>query len=225
MGAFTAIAAGIGGVASAVIGAKAAKKAGKIQEAANLEAIEEQRAAREESRVRLEGAEENFQPFLESGQDANNILRRLLTTGDTVENFEELSPGFNFRKQQGEEALENAQRQKGLSLSGGAIEEFIDFNQGQASDEFGSFIKRLFGLSEQGRGAAGSIADIAGADAAGISATGVNISNILSGTGKAKADAKLAGANAITSGINTGVNNLIALEQQQGLLEVLGQGT
>ena len=50
----------------------------------------------------------------------------------------EQDPGYQFRQAEGEKALQRGASAKGLSLSGGALKDLSRFNQGLASEEYGS---------------------------------------------------------------------------------------
>jgi len=63
------------------------------------------------------------------------------------------SPGYQFRMDQGNKALERMAAARGLSLSGRTLQEAADFNQGLASQEYGNWWNRVSGLAGSGQAA------------------------------------------------------------------------
>ncbi len=64
----------------------------------------------------------------------------------------EQDPGYQFRQQQGEQAINRANSARGGRASGRAMKELSSFNQGLASQEYGNFANRRaqeFGASQQ----------------------------------------------------------------------------
>ena len=52
------------------------------------------------------------------------------------------SPGYQFRVNQGNQALQNSAAAKGLTRTGGTLKDFIDYNQNFASQEYGQEFNR-----------------------------------------------------------------------------------
>lgn len=57
----------------------------------------------------------------------------------------EADPGYQFRLQEGEKALERAASARGVNTSGRTLKDFIRFNQGMAADEYGRAYGRRYG--------------------------------------------------------------------------------
>lgn len=210
MGLSTALSIG-GSIASGLIGSKSAKSAASASAAATDAAIAEQRAARQQARSDLT-------PFRETGVDAVNFLKKIFLDGGTLDpNLITKSPGFQFRKSEGEKALNNAQIARGNLLSGRGIKEALRFNQDFASNEFGNFINRIFGLSEQGRGAASASAGVS-------TGSGNAIASLLANQGNTEANAILNASNATRGGISSGINNYLALDYQNRFLDRIRPG-
>ena len=57
----------------------------------------------------------------------------------------EADPGYQFRLQEGERALERAASARGVNTSGRTLKDFIRFNQGMATDEYGRAYGRQYG--------------------------------------------------------------------------------
>lgn len=162
-------------------------------------------------------------PFRDNGLAGQNRLMDLLglsgnTTaagyGSASKNFGmsdfNADPGYQFRLDQGNQALERSQAAKGGLLSGGAMKDAMAYNQGQASQEYGNAYNRyqtdrsnilnpLQSLAGQGQTAAGTMASNAGA-------YGTNVGNNLVGVGNAQASGYLAQNNALVSGLNQGLS-------------------
>jgi hypothetical protein len=120
-------------------------------------------------------------------------------------------PGYQFRLDQGNRALERTQAARGGLLSGGAMKDAMAYNQGQASQEYGNAYNRfqtdrsnilnpLQSLAGQGQTVSGSMAANAGA-------YGTNVGNTLTQSGNAQASSILANNNALVGALNQGVSS------------------
>ena len=177
------------------------------------------------------------QPYLSTGGAAQNQLATLLGVGGdtsmtgygsyarqpTLAELQ-MDPGSDFRRQQGEQALQRsiAAGLGGASRGGGALKSMADYSQGLASQEYGNAYNRfmanraqamgaLQGMGAQGQGAANVMANAAGnlgTGAAGIFGnTGANISNIQSATGQNLANLQAQqGTNLAANVLGTGQN-------------------
>lgn len=136
-----------------------------------LENLSTQKNNEEIERLMLEAqgrAQGQLSPFQESGVTANRQLSQSLSAGFNPGDLTQ-DPGYQFRKQQGEEALQRQLAAQGLSQSGAAIKAASEYNQGLADQTYNDAYSRwlaqnqqLAGLSGQGLGAAGTTADIIG---------------------------------------------------------------
>lgn len=184
----------IGGatLASGFLGADAAKSAASKQADAAANAL----AMQNQARAKLD-------PYINVGTGATYSLGSLYginqdgSTGGK-QDFSGFtnSPDFQFAQDQGQLGLDRYNNAKGLSLSGGALKDAMQFNQGLATQQFGNYFNRLLSLSQIGQNAAG-----AGVGAANAAA------NTQQGIGQAQAAGIVGGANAITGGINSGISN------------------
>jgi hypothetical protein len=182
-------------VGGALVGAAQASGApGTIDETRAQNILEDaERRALAESEAGFEFQEEALRPFVEVGQQAIGTLGAEideLTRPFTAEDFE-ADPGFQFRIEQGEKAINNFLSSRGLTDSGRAAKELTRFNQGEASGEFdrafgrfqqtqGNRFNRLLSLSNAGQQATNQLVG------ARDQATGRNVNNIL-GTGARRA--------------------------------------
>ena len=183
---------GAAGLGSAVIGASAADKASSRQYDAAMSALEMQNQARAK-----------LDPYINVGTGATYSLGSLYGIGKDGQSggtpdFSGFtnSPDYAFAKEQGQLGLDRIQNARGMALSGGALKEASQFNQGLATQQFGNYFNRLLSLSQIGQNAAG-----AGVGAANSAA------NTMQGAGQAQAAGIVGGANAITGGINSSISN------------------
>jgi len=128
-------------------------------------------------------------PFIEAGTGAVNKLSDVFVTGDQP--FTK-SPGFDFRMQEGVNALDRSAASRGRLFSGPQLRGLTEFGQNFATNEFNNEFNRLSGLAGTGQvatqnvGGAGNILSQVGGNQisnAGLNrATGfTNTSNALTG--------------------------------------------
>jgi hypothetical protein len=186
------------GVATGMMGANAAKKAGDQQAQAAANALKFQREVYETTRG-------DMMPFIGVGQNAFKGIGDLygLNPGNGNPNMAgfEKSPDYQFRMKEGMGALENSAAARGGLLSGNFGRGAIQFGQGLASTEFSNYFDRLFRTSQLGANAASSAGGL------GTAAAG-QIGNTLMAQGQAQAAGTVGAANAINGGINSATNNL-----------------
>lgn len=172
----------ISGGASLIAGSKSAsesKQAGRLAAAGTAQ------------------AREDLTPFREAGVGALEELNALLGLGGDQEaalNSLRSSPGFQFRFNQGVNALENSAAASGGLFSGNTGQALTEFGQNFASNEFGSRVNRLLSLVQGGQSAA------AGQGAASIQGGNALAQGAL-GAGQAQTSATIGVGNAATSGI------------------------
>ena len=124
----------LGGISSALGGRKQSKAA---------------REARREAARLAAQSRADVLPQIQTGQAATDYYRQLLGLGEDtgtgrfgeiLRNFDlaqfEESPGYQFRKAEGEKGIGRAQSARGNILSGRAFKEAMRFNQALASDEY-----------------------------------------------------------------------------------------
>src|ERR1700680_179516 len=198
IGASVAIAGG--SIGSALIGSSAADK--QAQSAANALSLQQQMFNKTQA---------NFQPYLNTGKAATYSLASLygLPGADgTVKppDFSAFtnSPDYKFALDQGNLGLSRYENASGLALSGGALKDISQFNQGLATQQFGNYFSRLMSLSTQGQNAASNAAGSAGNFSG-------QMNNSLQAQGQAQGSGIVGSANALTGGINSGINNSLLL--------------
>jgi hypothetical protein len=202
-----ATAAAIAG--SALVGAAASRKAGKVQEKAAKDAAAEREAA-------LARQEELSRPFRETGLEAQNALARMAGLGtDTGAADYGLfgrqvdlmnDPGFNFRLREGTKELDRRLAAGGRMFSGGALKAGQQYSQELASQEYGNAFDRAMRLRAE-RGNA-----LAGLYGGGLQATtgfgqdvgesARTVGDLMTSGAAARASGYIGGANALSMGVN-----------------------
>jgi hypothetical protein len=132
--------------------------------------------------------------------------------GSLLQNFntsdwQQLSPAYNFQKQQGTQGVLNADASGSGALSGSAYKDLINYNQNLANTSFnnafnqyqtqqGNIYQRLAGVSQLGQNAAANTGQQGTALAGQAAQSATNI-------GTANAAGTVGAANALTGGINS----------------------
>lgn len=105
-------------------------------------------------------------PYLQTGNLASNKLSEALTTGFSPGDLTQ-DPGYQFRLQQGQEALNRQLAASGLSQSGAALKAAQEYGQGLADQTYNDAYQRylqqnqgLLSASNSGLNAASGLADI-----------------------------------------------------------------
>lgn len=151
------ITAAVIGVGTAVYGAKQAKKAGDQANAASQAGTD---ASIAEQGRQYDQTREDFSSWRESGEAA--VGRQDAVMAGDMSSFQ-TSPGYQFRLDQSNQTLGNQFSNR--SGGGNAMMALAEHSQNFASNEFGNWWSRQAGMSDAGRGAAGSTS-MAGMNAA-----------------------------------------------------------
>lgn len=142
-------------------------------------------------------AQEYYQPFTEQGTAAFNeqaALNGLLGPEAQAAARARFTtdPGYNFRLEQGVNALDRSASARGGLYSGAAAKALTEYGQGMGSAEYGNYYDRLGGQAAIGYNSAGQQAGLAaglGANEANvISGAAGNRAGVISGTGAARAE-------------------------------------
>lgn len=145
-----------------------------------------------------------------------------LTRSFTMDDYQQ-DPGYQFRLDQGQQALERSAAARGGLLSGGALKDTTAYAQGMASQEYGNAYNRfnndqstiwnrLSGLAGVGQQANNTIAQVG-------SNTASQIGQNTIGAGNAIAAGQVGSANAISNGISQGISGY----QNNQLLQLLNK--
>lgn len=197
---FVAAAIGGGSLASGLLGYFGAQSAAKTQagyetQALGLEqnALEQQIAARQQ-----------LQPWITGGASAIKAAGSLYGPNPDFSAFTK-SPDYAFALQQGNLGLQRYENANGLALSGGALKDVTQFNQGLATQQFGNYFSRLMQIATLGQNAAA--ANVSGANAGVTGAMGAG--GTLGTIGASLGGGTVGGVNAVTGGINSGIQNTL----------------
>lgn len=237
---------------AARIQADATKQAAELQLQAQREALalqdrlfgEQQNYLREQdeyNRGITQQNQQNYQPYIDAGQTGLGLLTGTVTdpnswlnqqfTGENLEN----DPGYQFRRDQGQNALNQSLAAKGGLLSGAALKATEKFSQGLAGDEFSNAYQRFtndrnnrynqlanlsnLGLSGAQGFASGSPGSDFGNQMSNISSLyGSNVSNMLQNTAANQSDLLLSNAQQQAQYALMGQNNNSFLGGYGGVL-------
>jgi hypothetical protein len=130
------------------------------------------------------------------------------------------SPGYQFRLDQGMQAIDRSAASRGRLMSGATLKAAQGFGQGLATDEFGNFINRLQTLAGVGQSATNTGVAAGEATAGNIGNAAVAGGNAIGqgilGAGQARASGYVGSANAIAGGLGgagsalqSGANNYL----------------
>lgn len=163
------IIAGGASILGGILGGKGAKKAAKAQVQMGREALALQSKMFEEGRADLA-------PWREAGGQAIGQGLAMLQPGYDYT----ASPGYQFRFNEGQRAVESGGAAKGMLMSGGTLKDLVRFGQGTAAADYNDQFNRVMAVAGGGQQAATSTAGL-----------GQNYANsasgILQGIGQAKA--------------------------------------
>lgn len=121
---------------------------------------------------------------------------------DKALNAFQTSPGYQWRKTEGVNALDRSAAAKGLLLSGAQVKGVQAFGDGLAAEEWRNYMADLKDTAGMGQSAASSASNTS------ASLTSGAANNIAQG-GMARGSGYAAGANALASGIGQGINNVM----------------
>lgn len=153
-------------------------------------------------------------PGAPSGGQTGGLGYGSLTTPFTTANWQQLSPAYNFQKQQGQQGVLNSDAAGAGALSGSAQKDLIDYNQSAANTSFnnafnqyqtqqGNIFGRLSGIAQLGQSSANNTGQ-QGTALAGQAAQAAVAQGSYLGAGTVGA------ANAISGGLNNAIPWLTA---------------
>jgi len=186
--------AGVGaGLTSAYMGSKAAGDAADAQAGAAADANRLQWDMYQQTR-------QDQMPWMNVGKTALQKLPGMIEEGPG--DFYS-SPGYQFRLDEGNRAIDAGLASRGLYGSGKALKDLSRFNQGMASDEYGRFLSQWMQMKLN---PTQSLAGVGQSTAQGLGAAGMNTANVMGGNtiaaGNARASGYINQQNAITGGVN-----------------------
>lgn len=130
-----------------------------------------------------------------------------LTAPFTTQNWQQLSPAYNFQKQQGMQGVQNADAAGAGAMSGAALKDLTDYNQSAANTSFnsafnqyqtqqGNIFSRLSGIAQMGQASANNTGQQGTALAGQAAQSATNI-------GTANAGGIVGASNAISGGLSS----------------------
>lgn len=172
-----------------IINAIGASQASEAQQKSIRQAMDQQRDMWGQQRA-------DQAPWMQAGQSSLADMMRMLQGGYDSSQMAN-DPGFQFRMQEGQKALERSAAARGGLNSGGTMKGLARYSQGLASEEFGNRFNRLAGVAGMGQGSAQN-----------LGALGGQFANSLSNLFGAQGNAQSAGIMGVTNGISGGLQSL-----------------
>ena len=194
-----AIWAGLIGAGVSAYGANQQKGALGSASAAQQAAMQQSLA---EQKRQFEISQNNLSPWLQAGGQALKQQKALMGLGgDSTNQLSALanSPGYQFRLQQGQQALDSGLAARGGMGSGKSMAAANEYGQNFASNEYQNRLNQLAGLSGTGQNTAQNMGTM-GAN------YGMNYGNTLQNGANAYGSAAINAANATQSSLLGGAN-------------------
>jgi hypothetical protein len=193
--------AAVGSIAGSVIQGNAASNAAQDQENAAQNATQAQLQM-------FNTTQSDYANQIKLGAGASTLLQNLYNTnGNGTPNYSAFnnSPGYQFSVQQGDAAINKQAAASGNLYSTSTLGALSQYNTGQASTQYNSYVNQLLSMAGLGNAAASGVGTAA-------TATGGEIGSNMNLAGSAAAAGTLGQANAFSNllGSNTGFGNLLA---------------
>lgn len=159
---------------------------------ASASALEAQRGATEAANARSDASLADQKKILEPWQTAGLKALSGLQDGSFMTN----DPGYQFRLDQGNKAINNAASARGMSNSGATMKALTDYGQNFATNEYQNAFNRQNVLANYGNQASTNMANLIGGNAAqfGQNAIGLGNSQAASYIGQANRDSQMLGS-------------------------------
>lgn len=227
--------AAAGAAVSAGANAIGSENARAAQESAADKATKLQREIFNQQQENYQQQRRDAYPWLDVGATSLRDLRRQMESGsfDTKLDPSQIAndPGYQFRMQQGQQALERSASARGMLNSGGALKSLARYSQGVASDEYqnawnrnnadntGRF-NRLASLAGVGQTASQNLGALGAQNSAQMGQFANNMSSLYGAVGNAQAAGAIGMANAFSGGMQSMGN----MAMQYGMGGYLGGG-
>jgi len=177
----------LGQVGASLIGTGIAQ--GAAQDASRLQAGAADRAADIATAI-YNQQRQDIAPFRAVSEDALFNLSDAIGLGQPFQT----SPGYEFRRGEGEKAITRLMNAQGRQFSGPTIKAQTRFADQLAQEEYGNFINRLQGLTGMGPNIAGNMGQLAASQ-------GQTVGNALQNAAAARASGFVGGSNALSRGL------------------------
>jgi hypothetical protein len=193
----------VASIGSALIGAYTASKAAKAQ-------ADAARYAADLERKNFQDTQNLLTPSINAGNLARDYqLGALGLPGsvgyDEAMNAFRTSPGYEFQRNQGLNAVQTSAAAGGQLFSGKTLKSLTNYGQGLADQEFGNWYGRLGGLSGSGDAATGNLVN-----------AGANTTNSLASLATSGGDARASSYAGMGDALGGGLNNLAYLSAYYG---------
>lgn len=204
---FVAVAIGtaVAGVGGAIINSNATRSAAAAQSDAANAANATQMSQYNQTRA-------DQAPWRDSGAAALGQLNQQLpdlTRNFTMNDFQQ-DPGYAFRMQQGQQAIERSAAARGGLNSGATLKALDAYGQNQGAQEYQNAYNRFNNDQSNRFNKLSSVAGLGQTANNQINSAGMNATNNISqntiGAANASGAAQVAGANSINNGIGQGMN-------------------
>lgn len=207
----------VGSVIGGIFGKDAAEDAADAQVQSARESNQLQRDMFDQTRAdqepwRVGGANALYNLLTRTGSGGNAAsenYNQYMRPFDMQKDYQE-DPGYQFRLQQGTQALQRGAAAAGRLGSGRYLKDLTRFGQGEASQEFGNAWNRWNTQNNQNFNRLASIAGLGQVANNQIQQAGQNYANQagqnIVGAGNARASGYIGGANAINNAISGGIN-------------------
>lgn len=221
------IAGAVSGIAGGAIAAHGAGKAGDVQaQAANQAALLQKQAADQslaEQKRQFDTQQSNIKPWLDQGMTALGKLGNMSFTAPTGEQAQQ-DPGYAFRLQEGQKALERSAAASGNLFSGGTGKALQQYGQDYASGEYSKVYDRAFQEYQQAYNQFAGQAGMGQTALSSLNQSSQNYANNTSSTllssanaqgnayqnaGAARASGYVGAGNAWAGGLSGGVNSVM----------------
>lgn len=192
----------VGSVAGALVGASATKKATKAQTASADKALALQQQQFDQQRA-------DMAPYLQQGYQS---LAQLNAENQKPFSFNynamTADPGYDFRQQQANKALERSAAAKGGLFSGATGRSMTTLNQDMASQEYSNAYQRAYSSHNDRLNRLSALAGVGQTAATNLGSAGQNYANNSSDIMGQKANAQAAGYGAQANMWNGAINNM-----------------
>lgn len=175
--------------------------------------------------------QQNLQPYNQIGQSAlakENALAGNFNYKPTMAETAQ-TPGYQFNKNQGLKAVQNAAAARGLGTSGAALKGAASYATGLADSTYQNQFNNALQSYQTNLGGYQALANRGENAAAGVGnaaqATGASIGSNIIGSGNAQAASYMNAANAISGGAQSGVNGMLTNNLINGMYGQGGQYT
>lgn len=155
---------------------------------------------------------EDMQPWRDAGKTALSQLTGGTGAGGDFNRDFTLSdftrdPGYDFRMQQGQQALERSAAARGGALSGGALKDLTRFGQGVASDEYQNSYNRFNADRDRRFNRLSALAGVGQTATRDVASMGAATASSVAGNQLAAGNATAAGYVGKANAVNSGISN------------------